>query len=540
MRGGAIPVGIVGAGPVGLACALRLASLDTESVVLEAEPQLRMQGSRACCIQGDVIDVLDKVGVGEAVAAEGVPWHVGRTYVSGKELFTTEYPRRGGFSPWVNLSQYRTQQIMLERLAGMPYGQVCWGHRIIGVQQDDDTVAVRVSTDEGERTMRFRYLVACDGIRSEVRRLLGVPWTGYRHGDRFLIADIRVALPLAHERHFHYDPPFNPGRQLVMHAQPDDVWRIDWQLGPDADIEAEQRSGELDERIRAVVGDLPYEIKWLSTYRFNQRLVTRMRAGRVFLAGDAAHALPPYGARGMNSGIQDADNLAWKLDLVLRGRATDGLLDTYHDERHAAARENLRVTEHTIKFMVPPNPVRRWARNALLTLAPVVKPLRRRVDSGQMAEPFVYAASPIVDRAGDNPLVGRLAPEGAVSVAGRRTRLRRLLGKEFVALYFAEDGATARRFAEQVLAAPPAVPLRVHLVLPGGMTADDLVPAASVVHDADAALREAYGAEHACWYLVRPDGHIAAGGPGDRGADLTEALRRCAGVPPRPNGGGRR
>ena len=405
------PVGIVGAGPVGLACALRLASFGIRSVVLEAEPALRKQGSKACLIQGDVLEILDKFGCADAVDDEGVTWTVARTYVRGKEIVEKVYPRPLGYGPFVNISQYRVQQLVLEELDESPFTEVLWSHRVSDVEQDASGVTVRVETVYRTRHMRFKYLVACDGVRSDLRDLVGVEWTGYTHADRFLITDIRARLPLAAERHFHYDPPFNPGRQLVMHAQPDDMWRIDWQLPSDADIDEEERTGALDRRIRAVIGDVPYEVDWRSTYRFYQRLVEQMRVGRVFFAGDAAHALPPYGARGMNSGIQDADNLAWKLAYVLDGHADESLLDTYHAERHAAARENLGVTEATIRFMVPAGRARRVLRNLLLRVALRAKPLRRYVNSGRMAEPYVYADSPIVDSSRKHPLLGALAPD---------------------------------------------------------------------------------------------------------------------------------
>lgn len=516
------PVGIVGAGPVGLVAALRLAGLGVPTVVLEADPELVKQGSKACLIQGDVLEVLDKVGCAQVIADEGVTWTVARTYVRNREIRAAEYPRGPGFGPFVNISQHRIEQVLARAVEAEPLCDLRWGHRVTGVSQDADSVTVWVSTELGEEELGFSHLVACDGVRSGLRDLLGVRWTGYTHRDRFLITDIRARLPLAKERHFHYDPVFNPGRQLVMHPQPDDIWRIDWQLPPDADIEAERADGRFDQRVRAVIGDIPYEIDWVSTYRFHQRVVDRLRVGRVLFAGDAAHALPPYGSRGMNSGIQDADNLAWKIALVRSGIAGEDLLETYHVERYAAAEENLRVTEATIRFMVPPNRVRRLTRAVLLALSRSLGLARKHVNSGRMAEPFTYTGSPLV-RTG-HPLLGAFAPDGRVVVDGVPTRLRTLLGAGFVGLVFASTGAEAADVAEAAWARPWDVPARLVAVLPPGAPVDGLSAEITVATAVDDGL-DAYGSG---WWLVRPDGHLAAR---DRsGESFPSALRAAAGI----------
>jgi len=529
MTGHDAPVGIVGAGPVGLALALRLSSLGVRSVILEQQPALRKQGSKACLIQGDVLEVLDKFGCADPIAGEGVTWTVGRTYVRGEVIRTQVYDRPVGYGPFVNISQYRIEQLLCRQAEADPMVSLLWGRTVEEARQDGTGTTVRVRTDSGDTRMTFGYLVACDGVRSALRDLVGVEWTGYTHKDRFLITDIRAELPLARERHFHYDPPFNPGRQLVMHPQPGDVWRIDWQLPPDADITAEESDGRLDRRIRAVIGDVPYEIDWWSTYRFHQRVVDRFRVGRIFFAGDAAHALPPYGSRGMNSGIQDADNLAWKLAAVLHGGSDEGLLDTYHEERHAAALENLRVTEATIRFMVPPNRLRRWTRRALLALAPRVTSVRGKINSGRMAEPYSYRESPLVTEPASHPLVGAFAPDGHVrsgtgpgAPAGApeerdRGRLRRLLGEGFVVLHF-PLGQEPEPFAK----AAAHLPVRVRAVLPTG---HEDAGRETVVDDDGGAVHAAYGVSGPCWFLVRPDGHIAATGPA---ADPVRAADRLA------------
>lgn len=524
-----VGVGIVGAGPVGLVTALRLASFGVRCAVLEADLGLVRQGSKACLIQGDVLEILDRFGCAEPIANEGVRWHIGHTYVRGREIRRSEHPIPLGFGPFVNISQYRIERILLERAHAEPLIELCWSHEVVAVDQNTEEVVVTARTPQGSRRRRFRYLVACDGVRSRLRELVGVEWTGYSHKDRFLIADIRAVLPLAKERHFHYDPPFNPGRQLVMHPQPDDIWRIDWQLAPDADIEAELADDRMDRRIRDVIGAVPYEIDWLSTYRFHQRVVDRLVVGRVLFAGDAAHALPPYGSRGMNSGVQDADNLTWKLALVLTGRAAPALVDTYHAERYAAAEENLRITEATIRFMVPPSSLRRWFRSVLLTLVLPVKSLRRHVNSGRMAEPFVYWSSPIVQAREHNPVVGSFAPDGLVRQGATTVRLRTLLGSGFVGLCFFTDTDTARRSLAGVAAVTTVVPVSFIGVVPDVCAASDGMPA--VVSDVDNAAQAAYRARPGDWFLVRPDGHVAWSGDGDLTAFVDAVARATGGVP---------
>jgi len=525
-------VGIVGAGPVGLVAAARLASLGVRSVVFESAKELRDEGSKACLIQGDVLDVLDKFGCGDRIAAEGVPWSVGHTFVRDREVRTEIYPDRPGFAPFINISQRRIEEIVLAHLKAGDMSEMRWGHRVVGIDQDAD--GVLVETEAGGRSSRHRvsHLIACDGVRSTCRELLGIGWTGYRHGNRFLITDIRAELPFPRERQFHFDPSCNRGRQLVIHAQPDDVWRIDWQLSADADIPAEIRSGAFDERVRGVIGDIPFQVVWWSTYRFNQRVVDRFVVGRTFFAGDAAHALPPYGARGMNSGIQDVDNLAWKLSAVLHGRADDDLLQTYHDERFAAARENLAVTEATMRFMVPPTFAAGLRRRVVLALAGHSPWLRRRLDSGRMAEPFVYEPSSIIDRSTPHRSVGGLCPDAPVVVDGRRSRLRRLLGQRLVLVVVSDDTEIAGRFAASL--AQTALPDHAGVVLvtperplcePGVTWARDVPNAASV--------GAAFGARSAMWALVRPDGHVAAVGSFERheaasaADDAWRAVRRC-------------
>jgi 2-polyprenyl-6-methoxyphenol hydroxylase-like FAD-dependent oxidoreductase len=517
------PVLIAGAGPVGMALALGLARFGVRSVVLDARDGASREGSRSICVQNQTLEILDRLGCGARMADEGVSWTVGRTYFRGTELFQARLALgAAAFPPFVNLPQFRVEEILLEAVAASPLVELRWGHTVTGVEQDHAGVRLRAEGHDGREVgLAGAYLAGCDGARSAVRRALGVRFDGHSFDDLFLIADVRADLPFPNERRFFFDPPFNPGRQVLVHPQPDKVWRIDWQVPGDTDVEEERRSGRLDRRIRAVVGDAGYELVWLSAYRFHQRMADRMVVGRSFLAGDAAHIMSPFGARGMNSGIADADNLAWKLGLVLGGSAPPALLDTYDAERHAAAVENLAVTGATMRFMVPAGRVRRAARNAVLRGSLRLPPLRRLVNSGRLAQPFVYAGSPIVlpaPRDAPAPVPGAVAPDAPCAVPGRPvvTRLRELLGPDFLALWFAPPGAgeaaagAARDAAELATAFATAsspgaagAPARLYAV---GAPAAGL----QVVVDERGALARAFAARPGLLALLRPDGHLAA------------------------------
>jgi 3-(3-hydroxy-phenyl)propionate hydroxylase len=387
---GGSPVLIIGAGPIGLTLALELARFDVPIVVLDAKPDATSEGSRAIVLARHALATLVRLGCGAPMLNKAVVLARARTYFRDTELFCVEFPpeREGELPRFVNLQQTYTEAALLDEVARTPAVETRWNAEVIGLRQDPGGVTVVL---DGGGEVRGSHVVGCDGARSTLRDLLGVGFPGRSHRDRFLIADIRAAMPFPRdERRFFFDPPQNPGRTMLVHPQPDDEWRIDWQVPGDTDAEAERRSGRLDERIRRVAGHGDYELVWLTAYRFHQRVADRWRSGRAFLAGDAAHLFSPFGARGMNSGVEDAVNLGWRLALVRAGEADDRLLDGYERERRPAALENLRVTAATMRFMAPPTPLHRLARNVILRGSLRSTFLRRRVDSGRLAEPAVY------------------------------------------------------------------------------------------------------------------------------------------------------
>jgi 2-polyprenyl-6-methoxyphenol hydroxylase-like FAD-dependent oxidoreductase len=403
---GGAPVLIVGAGPVGLTLALELARFDVPAVVVDAKPEPAREGSRAIVLARHALQTFVRLGCGEQMLDKAVVLARARTYFRRTELFCVELPPEPdeAVPRFVNLQQTYTERALLEAAARIPSIEVRWDACVSELRQDDGAVTV---VTEGGDELRGSYAVGCDGAHSVIRDLLGVGFPGRSHRDRFLIADVRAELPFPRdERRFFFDPPENPGRTMLVHPQPDGEWRLDWQVAGDTDADEERRSGRLDERVRAVVGSGDYQLVWLTAYRFQQRVADRWRQGRVFLAGDAAHLFSPFGARGLNSGIEDAVNLGWRLALVARGEADDPLLDGYQAERRPVALENLRVTAATMRFMAPPTPLHRLVRDAILRGSLYSVALRRRVNSGRLAEPAVYP--------GGGP-VGRQLPAAVVA-----------------------------------------------------------------------------------------------------------------------------
>ncbi|WP_446210059.1 FAD-dependent monooxygenase [Micromonospora sp. IBSANI012] len=518
---------VIGAGPVGQTAALLLARWGVPVTVLDARPSRDEVGSKAICQQRDVLDVWEAVGAGRSIAEAGVTWERARTYHRDAELFCLTFADRGRspFPPFVNVSQCYTERVLDQRIAATPAIEVRWGHEVTGISQDANGVTVTCRTGDGERRVRTPYVLACAGARGDaVRRMLGVTFAGRSFDDQFLICDIRADLgEWANERRFYFDPAWNPGRQVLIHPCPDSTYRIDWQVPADFDLDRERRSGALDRRIRQVIGDQPYEVVWSSVYRFHSRLVDRMRVRRVLLAGDCAHLVAPFGARGLNSGVQDAENAAWKVAFVLRGWAPPALLATYEAERRAAAAENLAVTSATMDFLVPQDEPARQRRQDVLERALTDPAVRGEVDSGRLAEPYWYVNSPLTTPHPGRPFPGRpprgeappvvpgvLVPDAPVTVPDRPevTRLRELVRDGVLVLTTAPD-----RLDAVPDAARPA-PVRV-LAIPE--------------IDPTGLLAEALAARAGEALVIRPDGHLAAVVRSDDVAAVTAAVRRALG-----------
>jgi len=536
---------IVGRGPVGMVAALQLAAMGVRSAVIDRQAIDQVEhGSKAVLIAGHVVEIALPLGAGQSILDEGLAWTTGRVFVRGKEVEARHVASPPGMVPRVlNLTQQRVEELLLAQVRHEPLITLISDATVTGVDLDPDqhgaTVSYTVAAEE--HVIQARWLIGCDGARSTVRRALGIPFTGYGHEDTFLIADIVADLPLPAERHLHFDHVANPRRTILIHPQPGSTWHIDWQVGQEVDAQAELANGGLNRRLRHLTGDIPYEVRWVTAYKFKQLRAEHFRRGCVFLAGDAAHLTSPYGARGMNSGIADAQNIGWRLGMVVRGWSEETLLDDYRTEREFAAEENLSITGRTARFMCPRSRREQLWQRAVLAAARRFPALGRYVDSGRFYEPSAYPA-PGNRAAGTGTLsVGRLAPDAVLAdaVSGAR-RLRELLMGGVSVVWFGGANELDPEHAAKALSAGlpsgfPCLFIYVSPESPGG------TPVRAYVHvtDPDSAIARAWNGEAmpatGRVFLIRPDAYIAAIiDPSDLTAesDLGVRVRAAFHVPP--------
>jgi 3-(3-hydroxy-phenyl)propionate hydroxylase len=544
-QGTAYPVIVVGAGPVGLATAIDIAQQGVPVVLVDDDCSLST-GSRAICFSKRSLDIFDRLGCGQRMVDKGISWNVGKVFLKDELVYTFNLlPESGHNRPaFINLQQYYVEGYLLERARELSNLEIRWKSKVVGARQDgasgadDANVTLTVETPDGQYSLCGRYVVAADGSRSPIRQLMGLDTHGRTFKDRFLIADVKMEADFPTERWFWFDPPFHPNQSVLLHRQPDNVWRIDFQLGWDANPVLEKAPERVIPRVRALLGpDAKFELEWVSVYTFSCLRMERFRHGNVLFAGDAAHGVSPFGARGANSGVQDAENLAWKLAMVLAGRASDALLDTYASEREFAADENIRNSTRSTDFITPKSAVSRVFRDAVLKLARDHAFARQLVNSGRLSVPAVLRHSALNTPDSDS-FDGQMVPgapccDAPVRGGGQPAWLLQQLGQQFTGVLFCgTDGIDeAMREALQALQRGP-IPLKL-VVLVSADAADvaTVVEAelagATVLHDTEGLARTRYDATPGTFYLIRPDQHVCARWRRLEAGSVKQALKRA-------------
>jgi 3-(3-hydroxy-phenyl)propionate hydroxylase len=495
LSGDSPPVLIVGAGPVGLAAAIDLALHGIRCIVLD-DNNVVSRGSRAICWSKRSLEIFDRLGVGERMLAKGVTWKVGRLYHGAREVYSFDLlPEDGHKHPaFINLQQYYVEQYLVERARELPLIELRFRNKVVGITQTNDGVRAEVETPDGRYAIRAEYLIACDGANSSIRAMLALSFKGLVFEEQFLITDIEMKADFPSERWFWFDPPFHNGQSALLHKQPDDIYRIDLQLPADADPDTEKKLENVIPRIKAVVGERPFEIDWTSLYRFQCGRIDKFVHGRVIFAGDSAHVVSPFGARGGNGGIQDIDNLVWKLTAVLNEQAPASLLDTYDEERGHGADENIGHSTRATNFMTPKSGFERMLRDEVFKLAEDFPFARRLVNSGRLSTPCSLAGLSLQSE-DDDAVQGPMVPGSpcldapVFDAQGKAGWLLDHLGHEFKLLRFG-------------LPMPCDLPQIVIAGLP--------IEGTETLADDTGLLTQRYGGADGVTYLIRPDQHVAA------------------------------
>ncbi len=507
---------VVGAGPAGLVTALTLARQGVSSVVLNSELQVS-QGSRAIVFTRRSMEILHQVGVADRMVQNGLAWRFGNSFYRGERVFRMEAPHDANdrFPPMTNIQQQFLEEYLLDACRAEPLIEIRWGNKVESFTQNDDRVSVEVDTPQGPYALETEWLVAADGGRSGIRTAMGLQMEGASYEGLFVIADIRIELPLPTERLAFFDPPWNPGNTILMHREPLGIWRIDYQLPrgetPEQALQPQSLRARIDAQL-AMIGHAgtPWKMDWSSVYSARALTLPDYVQGRILFTGDAAHLLPIFGVRGANTAFQDAQSLGWHLGCVVKGLANRSLLGNYSAERVGAAREIIDEAGKSTRFMTPPSHGFQLLRDAVLSLS-LTQEFVRPLYHWRTSRPHEYSASSLNSACDDTarfeagPAHG--APPKDVQL-GTGDHLLDHLGSGFNLLYVPGQQELPSPLAECIAGLRTrGVALKVVAVGANG----PVQGADESIADTQGRLRAAYGLSHpGSAYLLRPDQHVCA------------------------------
>lgn len=509
-KGGTHPVVIVGAGPVGMTAALALAGFGVRTVLIEKKNTFN-DGSRAICVARPSFHILQQIGAVEPFIEKALGWTRGRSYYREHEIYRFEmgHSAQEKYLPMYNIQQQYIEQYLWEACQRSPLIEQRWETEVTGIGDSAEGVTLNVSSPHGAYTLQCRYLLAADGARSPIRSMLGLRLHGQNYEGNYVIADVRMNHDFPTERRAFFEAPGNPGGTVLIHRQPDNIWRIDYQLRDGETAEDAVKEASIRARVGAILEAVghtgEWDLEWWSLYTANTLCLDDYRHGNVLFIGDSAHIVPIFGVRGLNNGMADAHNIGWKLAYVLNGAAGPALLDSYSPERRGATLDVFANALKSTRFMTPPTRGWKVAREAVLSLA-ISQPFARQFADPRQMQAYSYAESPITLKGREKDFKG--GPKAGSTMPNARLADGSFLldhaGKGFTGVYFTDadlDDAT-----EAALAALRAGDANFTLLVIG---LHGQKPRGSAVSDPDGALAAQYKAIPGSFYLLRPDLHIA-------------------------------
>lgn len=523
------PVVVVGAGITGLTMACALAKLGVPVVLLDEDNTVGMRGasSRGICYTQKSLEIFQRLGVYERIAAKGIQWSVGRTFCGHDEVYSFDLRQQSNFSlscqpPFMNIQQFYVEGYLVERIAELGSVDLRWLSRVTDFVPEDGVNTLTVQTPAGSYTLQADYVIDATGSHSPFHAWCGATMTSRRGDDLWCIVDVRFKRQQPTERHTWIEAPFNENLAVWQHLMADDVWRIDYQMAPDADPDYVSQETQVRERLQRQFGaDVECEIVWIGPYAYRSQCLDQLRLGNVFFMGDAAKVVSPFGARGGNSGIADADNLAWKLAAVLKGRAPPALLDSYNEERHEAAAQNVRITNRTARFLRPADGAERLFRDATIGLARQYPFARQLVNTGRMAVANSYTQSSVCESTGGQS-VQNVAFRWADGSSGAVNDLLAWASGDLLVLVFGHISITASERLRQVSSHAPVRCVQV-------LESYGRPQALEHVIDPQGHLQGACHVFGHAWAVLRPDGYLAATGETVDG-QLVQSIEHALGM----------
>ena len=520
------PVVIVGAGLSGLTLACDFALRGIPAVVIDEDDTVGVRGaaSRGICYAQKSLEIFKRLGIADRLLAKGVQWSVGRTIAGEDEVYSFDLRKAATHDvsqqpPFINLQQFYVEWYLVDRIYELGTVELRWKNKLVDVMAERDHVRLAIDTPAGRYELETQWLIDCGGSHSPIARMLGIGCSTSKVLDRWCITDVRFDHHRAAERWTWVEAPFNDNRAVWQHLMADGVWRLDYQLAPDADAEAASNPAAVDERLKRQFGeDIDYELVWIGPYAYRSQCLDTFRAARVLFAGDAAHVMSPFGARGGNSGIQDVDNLAWKLALVLEGRAPERLLDSYSAERRYAAEDNIHITQRTSRFLSPASKNERIGREAVISLAREYAFARGFVNTGRLSTPTRYLRSPLNVGSGGGRAVQNVA---IVLPDGSRGDLLTLLQQADNGLLGLMAMELDAHLAQELEELEERYPVRFFCV----DAEEGSTSTFPTVIDMDGHLSEQIGVRVNGLALVRPDLHLAGVLEAPSPGDIERALR---------------